>query len=184
MSFDALENWINSVVFVPLIDCQEDAPPMHAASVAPDSPEPLALFSEDGICLADGDWSMDYWDPYDLDTGLREQVAPAEVLVAYVRVSPLESGEVMGTLPALCLEVVGGLPGPAFFAPPAVFILQDHTDASRNAIPDVWDELNAIDQLIFQMEGESGDTILPPPTAVRPLHPASGVPPTRKGDGP
>nr|CAD7411096.1 unnamed protein product [Timema cristinae] len=27
-------------------------------------------FTEEGICRADGDWFMDYWDPYGLDEGL------------------------------------------------------------------------------------------------------------------
>ncbi|CAG2067257.1 unnamed protein product [Timema podura] len=70
---------------------------MPAASVAPDSLDPLALFSQDRICLADGDWSM---------------------------------------------EAVDGLPGAAFFAPPpAGYVPQKYTDASGNAIPDVWGEL-------------------------------------------
>nr|CAD7450491.1 unnamed protein product [Timema bartmani] len=80
MSFYELENWINS-------DCQEDASPMPAP---PDRPDPLALFSEDGICLVDGDWSMDYWDPYGLDAGLRDHKAPTVNLAACV---PLEGGE-------------------------------------------------------------------------------------------
>nr|CAD7258524.1 unnamed protein product [Timema shepardi] len=61
-------------VFVPLIDCQADASPTLAA---PDSTDPLTLFSDDGICLADGDWSMDYWNSYGLDTGLRDYEVPA-----------------------------------------------------------------------------------------------------------
>nr|CAD7394513.1 unnamed protein product [Timema cristinae] len=49
-----------------------DAPPTPAALAAPDSPDHLALLSEDGICMANGDWSIDYWDPYGLDVCLRD----------------------------------------------------------------------------------------------------------------
>ncbi|CAG2065881.1 unnamed protein product, partial [Timema podura] len=121
------------MVFVPLIDCKENAPPMPTASVALDSPDPLAFFfSEDGICLADGDWSKDYWDSYNLYACLRDHMAPAEGLAACVRAPPLESGEAIGSVAVPLIEAVGALPGTDFFAPPvAGFIPQDHTDALK-----------------------------------------------------
>nr|CAD7451409.1 unnamed protein product [Timema bartmani] len=137
MSFDALENWINS-------EYQEDAPFAPAAitqKAASDSTELLALFRDDGIFQADHDWSMDY---RDLDEC---RVETAEIL----RAPPLERGEATGA------EEVGVLPGAAFFVPPPAGYV--HTDASGNVIP----ELDAIDRLILKMEGENDGSILPPP---------------------
>nr|CAD7421191.1 unnamed protein product [Timema poppensis] len=48
--------------------------PMIGGDLQPEDPnslDQLLQFNENGICSADGDWSMDYWDPYGLDEGLR-----------------------------------------------------------------------------------------------------------------
>nr|CAD7411691.1 unnamed protein product [Timema cristinae] len=46
-----------------------------AQPVGPNSLDQFLHFTEDGICRADGDWSMDYWDPYGLYEGLLGNVA-------------------------------------------------------------------------------------------------------------
>nr|CAD7419074.1 unnamed protein product [Timema cristinae] len=46
-----------------------------AQPLGPNSLDQLLQFTEDGICRADGYWSMDYWDPYGLDEGLLGSVA-------------------------------------------------------------------------------------------------------------
>ncbi|CAG2057413.1 unnamed protein product [Timema podura] len=54
-------NMALEVVFAPLIEYQGDAPLALAAitqPATPDRPDPLALFSEDGICLANSNGSM------------------------------------------------------------------------------------------------------------------------------
>nr|CAD7204302.1 unnamed protein product [Timema douglasi] len=63
------------MVFFILLD---DEPPMIVGGVQPEDPnslDQLLQFTEYGICRADGDWSMDYWDPYGLDEGLAGNVA-------------------------------------------------------------------------------------------------------------
>nr|CAD7442750.1 unnamed protein product [Timema bartmani] len=81
-------SWFLSKLFT-ASDCQEDAPPTPAAPAAPDSPDPLTLFSEDETCLSDGNWFMDYWDSYGLDTGRRDRMKPAMGLAGYVQATPL-----------------------------------------------------------------------------------------------
>nr|CAD7399817.1 unnamed protein product [Timema poppensis] len=120
------------------------------------------------------------WDPYGLDTVLREQVAPTRDLTVCVRAPPLESGEVMGLVPTHLLEEVGALYGTTVvLTPPSAFSPQDPTDASENSLPDVWGELDAIDRLIFQMEAGNSGSILPP-LVVRPLHTTAGAPPQER----
>nr|CAD7392933.1 unnamed protein product [Timema cristinae] len=46
-----------------------------AQPVDPNNLDQFRHFTEDWICRADGDWSMDYWDPYGLDEGLLGSVA-------------------------------------------------------------------------------------------------------------
>nr|CAD7576170.1 unnamed protein product [Timema californicum] len=127
-------------VFASLTDFQEeDAPTPPAALGVPGSPDPLALFSEDGICL----------DPYELDTGLRKQVTPARDLTGCVRAPPLETCEAMGPVSMHLTEEVSAMHGTAvILTPPSDFSPPYPTDANRNAIPDVWAELDLIDQLI------------------------------------
>ncbi|CAG2061654.1 unnamed protein product, partial [Timema podura] len=160
-------------IFVPLIDCQGDAPLTPAAPAASKSPEPLALFSEDGICLVDGDWSMDYWDPYGLDASLRDNVAPTVGLAGCVWAPSLESGKSeMDLVPAPFLEAVGALPSAAVLTQPGCLTPQGPTDATGDAIPVVWGELYVIDKLLFQMGGVNIGSILLPP-AVRLFHPST-----------
>nr|CAD7606764.1 unnamed protein product [Timema genevievae] len=255
MSFDALENWIN-------LDHQEEEDAPAASSVEPSSSsqDPLNYFTEDGICLADGEWFMllaidfielsDFWDPYDLDIGLRVdpevQTPPLSdwgqlhdvVPLACVWSSGAESNEVaMMRKPFQFCEVIDALPGAT------VLVSQGPTDAGGNVIPDVWGELDTLDQLIWgpgvdflarelgrlnleevnmhlrgggvkkhlvnppsspdqdsnldlhvlsgltqhdwrvnqlrhrvQMDATNNGSILPPPPAVRPLHPTAGAP--------
>nr|CAD7266334.1 unnamed protein product [Timema shepardi] len=127
-------------VFASLTDFQEeDAPTPPAALGVPGSPDPLALFSEDGICL----------DPYELDTGLRKQVTPARDLTGCMRAPPLETCEAMGPVSMHLTEEVSAMHGTAvILTPPSALSPPDPTDANRNAIPDVWAELDLIDQLI------------------------------------
>nr|CAD7437463.1 unnamed protein product [Timema bartmani] len=161
----ALANYATEAkVFALLIDCQEDAPPVPAAIIqpaAPDSPDPLALFSEDGICLVGGDWSMDYLDPYGLNAGLKDHEPPAVNLAVCVRAPPLESSEEeMGPVPDQLLEAVGALPGAAVFTPPAGFTPQDPTAASGNVIK-------------VQMDGGNVGSILLPSSWVKCVVPAN-----------
>nr|CAD7420668.1 unnamed protein product [Timema poppensis] len=46
---------------------------MIVGGVQPEDPnrlDQLLQFTENGVCRADGDWSMDFWDPYGLDESL------------------------------------------------------------------------------------------------------------------
>nr|CAD7416235.1 unnamed protein product [Timema poppensis] len=64
MSFDALENWLDSV----------DEPPMVASGVQPVSPnslDQLLNFTENGICVA---MAIDYWDLHGLEERLTANV--------------------------------------------------------------------------------------------------------------
>nr|CAD7199710.1 unnamed protein product [Timema douglasi] len=58
-------------------DLQEEVTSAPAATVAPDSPDLLELFTEDGICLAENDWSMDYWGDRDVSPPVQ---APTPVI--------------------------------------------------------------------------------------------------------
>nr|CAD7576940.1 unnamed protein product [Timema californicum] len=134
-----LAEFLCKAAFVPLTDFKENPPPPPATSVALGSPDPLELFSEDGICLVDGDWSMDYWDPYGLDAGLRDHVAPTEGLSKCMRTLSLERAEVRGPVPSHLLEDIGALHGATIVLTlPSVFSPQNPTDASENLLPDVW----------------------------------------------
>nr|CAD7413884.1 unnamed protein product [Timema cristinae] len=68
-----------------LVDLQEESTSVPAVMVAPDSPDLLEPFTEDGICLAENDWSMDYWDdgdvapPPEIDDSIRSQTGVTSV---------------------------------------------------------------------------------------------------------
>nr|CAD7263318.1 unnamed protein product [Timema shepardi] len=68
-----------------------EEPPMIGGDLQPADPnslDQLLLFDENGICSADADWSMDYWDPYGLDEGLRDPRA-TDVLPLRVATTPI-----------------------------------------------------------------------------------------------
>nr|CAD7464176.1 unnamed protein product [Timema tahoe] len=153
MSFDALENWLNSDYDEPLTIAEAPRP------AAPNSLDQLTLFTEDGICLADGEWSMDFWDPYGLDEGLRDNIAPAVM------------HDVSGVLTP---RPVIRIQHPVVMTPPPI----------RGQTPkDACGDLDAIDLMIFQLESENGGAVLSQPPAMTPVHPAAGAPPLSQGEG-
>nr|CAD7206199.1 unnamed protein product [Timema douglasi] len=71
-----------------------EEPPMIVGGVQPEDPNSLnqlLQFPGNGIFRADGDWSMDYWDPYGLDEGLWGCI-PSGVATSTPQETPLRIG--------------------------------------------------------------------------------------------
>nr|CAD7417715.1 unnamed protein product [Timema cristinae] len=144
-----------------------------AQPVDPNSLDQLLHFTEDGISRADGDWSMDYWNPYGLDEGLLGSVA---------------MGVPTSTQPEATPPVCVSHDVASVFRPASGILSQiplSHTSlyGGGNAPPSVWIDLDAIDRLVFELETENRGTVLPPPLATSPPHHTAGVPPPSIGDG-
>nr|CAD7420380.1 unnamed protein product [Timema poppensis] len=137
----------------------------------PNSLEQLLQFNENGICSADGDWSMGYWDPYGFDEGLLEHIA---MEVAPLRVGATHDGIAgLPQDPATRTTPPGILAGPPLdMATPTIppGILSPVPLSS--APPSVWSDLDTLDRLLFELEaGNGGTTIATPPPAVGCLQP-------------
>nr|CAD7408123.1 unnamed protein product [Timema cristinae] len=150
----------------------------------PNSLDQFLHFTEDGICRADGDWSMDYWDPYGLDEGL-----PGRVETGVLTSTQPEA------LPPICAshDVTDVLrPAPSILSPASLY-------GDGYAPTSVWTDLETLDRLISVWlatafvscrakrlrteEFKTGNRGMVLPLATSPPHHTAGAPPRSLGDG-
>nr|CAD7206960.1 unnamed protein product [Timema douglasi] len=131
MNFESLENCLPAV----------EEPPMIVGGVQPKDPnslDQLLQFTENGICRADGDWSMDYWDPYDLDEALRGCIQSG-VATSTPQETPLRIGATHDATDVVLK------PSPGILSPAP--LPQVPLCAGGNAPPSVWAYLDTLDRL-------------------------------------
>nr|CAD7406411.1 unnamed protein product [Timema poppensis] len=117
--------------------------PMIAWGVQPEDPnslDQLLQFTENGVCRADGDWSMDYWDPYGLDEGLRGCIT-----TGVTTSTPQETSLLIGATHD-ATDVLRPSPGIL----PLVPLPSAPLYAVGNASPSVCADLDTLDRLIYK----------------------------------
>nr|CAD7257806.1 unnamed protein product [Timema shepardi] len=126
--------------------CIELTPPSKSQDDEPNSLDQLLQFTEDGVCRADGVWSMDYWDPYGLDEGLLGSIAigvptsiPPEA-PTLVRATHVIVGPPMDTATP---TKPPGILSPAPLSPAPLYV-------EGNTPPSVWADMDTLDRLICQ----------------------------------
>nr|CAD7262971.1 unnamed protein product [Timema shepardi] len=106
-----------------------------AQPVGPNSLEELLYFTEYGACLAENDWSMDYWDPYGLDEGLRDIIATCVPVSAHPEVDP--EGGVQHCVTGVPTQALVILRSPtADLTPPPGILSPAPTYSGGNSPPD------------------------------------------------
>nr|CAD7416227.1 unnamed protein product [Timema poppensis] len=130
-----------SIEQVPPYTSLVDEPQMIAGGVQPEDPkslDQLLQFTENGVCRADGDWSMDYWDPYGLDEGLLGNIAMGVLTSTPPEAPPL--------VRAAHDVIAGPPPDTATPTTPPGILSQAPLYVEGNAPPSVWADLDTLDR--------------------------------------
>nr|CAD7199513.1 unnamed protein product [Timema douglasi] len=138
-----------------LPEIQEDtisAPAATVQTVAPDSPDLLELFTEDGIFFAEIGCSTDYWDEGDV-------APPSEAKGSSdnVRAQPLEIDDSLGSRATVMSIGADGVQAPLG----SQAVVPSIISQSEKGYNDVSAELELLDHLIFEMDGENGGKLIP-----------------------